>query len=45
LNPADGVEFLTQLTQFSQLEQTMAMREELEVIRETMTQPADKAGE
>ena len=45
LNPADGVEFLTQLTQFSQLEQTMAMREELELIRETMTQPAGNAGE
>ena len=45
LNPTDGVEFLAQLTQFTQLEQTMAMREELELIRETMTKPADVAGE
>lgn len=29
LNPADGVEFLSQLAQFSQLEQTMSIREEI----------------
>jgi flagellar basal-body rod modification protein FlgD len=29
MNPADGVEFMTQLTQFSQLEQTMESRKEL----------------
>lgn len=27
MNPADGVEFLSQLAQFSQLEQTMGIRE------------------
>ena len=30
LNPADGVEFLTQLAQFSQLEQLINIRAELE---------------
>jgi flagellar basal-body rod modification protein FlgD len=29
LNPSDGVQFLTQLAQFSDLEQTIRMREEL----------------
>ena len=41
LNPADGVEFLTQLTQFTQLEQSMAMRQELEQIRQAVSRPAD----
>ena len=27
MNPADGVEFLSQLAQFSQLEQTMGIRD------------------
>jgi flagellar basal-body rod modification protein FlgD len=43
-NPADGVEFMTQLTQFSQLEQTMASRQELTRIRELL-QPAAQGGE
>lgn len=30
LNPADGVEFLTQLAQFSQLEQLIEIRQNLE---------------
>ncbi|MCL4796007.1 MAG: hypothetical protein KJZ84_15710 [Bryobacteraceae bacterium] len=33
MNPADGIEFMTQLTQFSQLEQMMSVRKELESIR------------
>jgi flagellar basal-body rod modification protein FlgD len=36
LNPADGIEFLTQLAQFSQLEQMLGMRSELELIREAL---------
>jgi flagellar basal-body rod modification protein FlgD len=40
LNPADGVEFLTQLAQFSSLEQMMGIRQELEEIREAVTEPA-----
>jgi flagellar basal-body rod modification protein FlgD len=30
MNPADGVEFMTQLTQFSQLEQTVSIRKQME---------------
>jgi flagellar basal-body rod modification protein FlgD len=36
LNPADGVEFLTQLAQFSSLEQTMDIRNELQTIRKAL---------
>jgi len=40
LNPTDGVQFLTQLAQFSQLEQTIAMRTDLQGITEAIkTQP------
>lgn len=35
-SPADGVEFISQLTQFSQLEQTIASRQELAKIREAL---------
>ncbi len=38
MNPADGIEFMTQLTQFSQLEQTMGSRKELETIRNMLEQ-------
>lgn len=40
LNPADGTEFVAQLAQFSQLEATLAMRKDLEKIREALA-PAD----
>ena len=43
LNPADGVQFLTELTQFSSLEQMLAMRQELEAIRKAMVQAAPAA--
>jgi flagellar basal-body rod modification protein FlgD len=36
LNPADGIEFLTQLAQFSQLEQMFDIRSELETIRKAL---------
>lgn len=45
MNPADGVEFMSQLTQFSQLEQLMSVRKELESIRkllEPAAQPAEQ---
>ena len=41
LNPADGVEFLTQLAQFSSLEQAMGMRSELQTIREALVPDPD----
>jgi len=36
-NPADGIGFVTQLAQFTQLEQSMGMRQELEQIRSLLT--------
>lgn len=36
MNPADGVEFMTQLTQFSQLEQMIGAHQELTRIREAL---------
>ena len=41
MNPADGIEFMTQLTQFSQLEQIMNVRKELESIRQMLESGAD----
>ena len=37
LEPTNGVEFLTQLAQFTQLEQTMGMRSDLGQIRDAIT--------
>jgi flagellar basal-body rod modification protein FlgD len=37
LNPSDGAEFVAQLAQFSQLEQTMSIRQDLQAIREALT--------
>lgn len=44
MNPADGVEFMTQLTQFSQLEQSIESRKELEAIRKLLESAAAPAG-
>lgn len=38
LNPADGVQFLTQLAQFSELEQMMEIRNEISALRTQWTQ-------
>jgi flagellar basal-body rod modification protein FlgD len=40
MNPADGTEFVAQLAQFSQLEQTLGMRDELKAIRAVLEQAA-----
>jgi len=40
MNPADGIEFLSQLAQFSQLEQMLGIRTELETIRKNLPPPA-----
>lgn len=41
LNPADGVQFLTQLAQFSELEQLLSIREDVGAIRKAAaSQPA-----
>jgi len=34
LNPADGLQFVTQLAQFSQLEQMIALRQDADAIRD-----------
>ncbi|MGH9658694.1 MAG: flagellar hook assembly protein FlgD [Bryobacteraceae bacterium] len=39
LDPADGAEFVAQLAGFTQLEQTLVMRQELETIRKALTEP------
>ena len=44
LNPADSMEYIGQLAQFSSLEQMIGIREELEGIHETM-QEADAVDE
>jgi flagellar basal-body rod modification protein FlgD len=36
MNPADGAEFIGQLTQFTQLEQTLAIRNDIKAIREAV---------
>lgn len=40
LNPSDGVQFLTQLAQFQQLEQSMNMGQDLTAIRTDLEQIA-----
>jgi flagellar basal-body rod modification protein FlgD len=36
LNPSDGAEFVAQLAQFSQLEQSMAIKQDVETIRDAL---------
>lgn len=42
LNPADGVQFLTQLAQFTQMEQTIGMSTDLSAIRADLDQLVPK---
>jgi flagellar basal-body rod modification protein FlgD len=44
LNPADGIQFVTQLAQFSQLEQAIQMRTDLDALVNVFSPPADDAG-
>jgi flagellar basal-body rod modification protein FlgD len=43
LNPADGLQFVTQLAQFSELEQLIQMRQDLEAVRERFVGAAETA--
>ena len=43
LSPADGVQFITQLAQFSSLEQNTEMRDDLDAIRQQLTDQAAAA--
>jgi len=36
LNPADSLQFVTQLAQFTQLEQSLAMRQDLDAIKQSL---------
>src|SRR4030088_2412996 len=40
LQPQDGIQFVTQLAQFSQLEQSTQMAADLDAIRQDLTPPA-----
>lgn len=44
LNPADGTEFLTQLAQFSELEQMMAINSGVSTLVQNLTPLADANG-
>ncbi len=43
LSPTDGVEFLTQLSQFSGVEQLTAIRADIAALRSHLEQPAESA--
>lgn len=44
LNPADGIEFLTQLAQFTELEQMLEIRKQLEVLARELAPQPEAAG-
>ena len=43
LNPADGTQFLSQLSQFTEMEQMLGMRQDLQAIRASLTGTATKS--
>jgi flagellar basal-body rod modification protein FlgD len=43
LNPTDGIQFLTQLTQFSQLEQAITTNTDLTSIQQLLAKPPTRA--
>jgi flagellar basal-body rod modification protein FlgD len=45
LNPADGVQFLTQLAQFSSLEQNVQMAQDLSATRKVLAPSPDDSGQ
>lgn len=45
LNPSDGIQFLTQLAQFSELEQLIHMNENLDAIRAGLNPAAPTGGD
>ncbi len=44
LSPADGVQFLSQLAQFSQLEQTVGIREAIDGLRSDVAKTSASSG-
>jgi flagellar basal-body rod modification protein FlgD len=45
LNPTDSMQFVSQLAQFSQLEQTIAVRQDADAIRGQLVPPATATGQ
>lgn len=45
LQPQDGSQFVAQLAQFSNLEQSIASRQDLDAIRQALAQPASTAAQ
>jgi len=45
LSPTDGTQFVSQLAQFSQLEQTIAVRQDADAIRDQLVPPATTTDE
>ena len=45
LNPADGVQFVTQLAQFSELEQMIAIRQDVDGLYGGLKGPASPSGD
>jgi flagellar basal-body rod modification protein FlgD len=45
LNPADGAQFLSQLAQFSELEQMLGIRSEIAALREDLKPAEPETGE
>jgi flagellar basal-body rod modification protein FlgD len=43
-NPTDGIQFVAQLAQFSQLEQTLAIRKDADTISSALTPATTKTG-
>lgn len=44
LNPSDSVQYVTQLAQFSQLEQSIGMHQDLDAIKKALAPPAQPTG-
>jgi len=44
LNPTDSIQFLSQLAQFSELEQMIGIRDEITALRGDIAAPADERG-
>lgn len=44
MDPADPIQFVSQLAQFTSLEQTLAMRESLDAIRAALAPPSGSDG-
>jgi flagellar basal-body rod modification protein FlgD len=44
LEPSDGAQFIAQLAQFSQLEQTISIKDDIRAIRDALAKPSPNPG-